>query len=112
MLGDAHRKTFHEFVKRLQSTLSDIYSYDKWGREHFMPQHEFICDDKEIIVDELGRFENLRADVKRILNIGNLPHLNSSNKTPWESYYTDELRDIVYNLYRKDFEVFGYDTNI
>ena len=27
----------------------------------------------------------------------------------WETYYTDEMREIVYERYREDFESFGYD---
>ena len=34
---------------------------------HFIPQHEFVCDKNgEIIVDYVGKFENLNKSVDKI----------------------------------------------
>ena len=33
---------------------------------------------------------------------------NSSIHDSWETYYTDEMREVVYERYREDFESFGY----
>ena len=39
----------------------------------------------------------------------NMPHLRkTSNRKPYEEYYTQELKEIVYNFYREDFINFNY----
>ncbi len=34
---------------------------------------------------------------------------NNSFHNPWQDYYTEETKDVVYERYREDFENFGYD---
>ena len=35
-------------------------------------------------------------------------HLNKRQHRPYQEFYTKELQDIVYELYKEDFERFGY----
>ena len=43
--------------------------------------------------------------------MGSLPKANVTdirNNRSWEDYYTPELKEKVYWLYERDFELFGY----
>lgn len=80
----------------------------------FTPQWRFICDDRgEVIVDHVGKVENLMADLavveKRLGTDIRLADLNrTSRKGDYRSYYDDESREIVSQVYRRDIEMFGY----
>lgn len=80
---------------------------------HFVPQTQFICDKKgKIIVDFVGKFENLQIDINTIAAKMNkkvkLQHLNSSIKKDMKEIYTVAMRQKVRELYQKDFELLGY----
>jgi hypothetical protein len=103
---------------------------------HVMPQYDMLHDDQgNLLVDFVGRFENLQADfdtVCRRLEIAHskVPHQNKSDKrsrnlkrrvrnlmyqngenrvcAPHE-LYDRESRDAVAAYYRKDIEAFGYE---
>lgn len=75
------------------------------------PMHEYLYDEKgELMVDFVGRFENLNDDwesVKEKLEVeANLPHLRYCRyvKVP----LTDASKEILYDFYKKDFELFDY----
>ncbi len=82
----------------------------------FKPQYSFICDKKlEIKVDIVGRFENLEEDCNKIFaNIGikrNLPKLNTTkNRKDYNEYIRNsDVKKKIYDLYKKDFEIFDYE---
>ena len=67
-----------------------------------------------VIVDFIGRFENLNEDTGTVFrNLGisgaSLPHNNSSHHRDYRSYYTEETRDLVAERYARDIEFFGYE---
>ena len=80
---------------------------------HFTPQTIFICDQKDVIlVDFIGRFENLEEDFMKLadklsLDIA-LPHLNSTNKISYRDIYTNEMMIKVKEIYKRDFDILGY----
>lgn len=86
---------------------------------HFIPQYRFITTAKNrdlIMVDFVGRFENLNEDfnsVCKILNFQNarLLKLNESERNSDKSYkefYTKEMIDKVSELYKLDIALFNY----
>lgn len=84
---------------------------------HFRPQHSWVCDaDGNLLVDYCGRFEALNEGVAYVAGrVGagwpvQLPHVNSSRHQPWGEYYNAETAKAVTDYYRKDFDLFGYDT--
>jgi len=95
------------FYRHLQ--YNDSKEFGKGGFVQ-IKQSEYI----DIDVDFIGRYENLQDDFDYVcgqLNIVShkLPHYNKSTEhNDWESYYTDELKEIVYNFFKEDFERFDY----
>jgi hypothetical protein len=91
------------------------------GITHFYPQSYFLKSD-EYKLDFIGKFENIKQDwkyvVKRIEMKADkrgqlrdtLPHSNktSAQKRDYMSEYTPEMKERVYDIYREDFEMFGY----
>ncbi|GAB5400730.1 MAG: sulfotransferase family 2 domain-containing protein [Aureisphaera sp.] len=93
----------------------------------------------ELMVDYLGRLETIKDDIEKVKEIcglqsATLPHVNKSKgewnravghlvRTPYllkylklnskkqqfETVFTQEIKDKVYQLYQKDFEAFGYE---
>ena len=75
---------------------------------------DFACDENgNVIVDFIGRFENLERDFRTICcRIGidcELPHLNKTNHQDYRCYYTEETKEMVRDWARKDIEMFGYE---
>lgn len=76
--------------------------------EHHNPQVDWLTYNKVILVDRILRFETLNEDYEGIRNIvlgGELPHVNKSGGV---AEWTPELREIIYEHYKKDFKRFGY----
>jgi len=104
--------SFREFVMDVLSPDSTQLIY------HLRPQFEYITlkDQPDLIqLDFVGRFESLSVDfavaASRIgLGERQLPH---ENKNPGKKYYRDEYSDEMLSkagqIYKKDFELLGYD---
>ena len=85
---------------------------------HFIPQYEFLISyNNKLAIDFLGFFENIKNDfnyVKKKLSKNNsiLEHINKTNsnekKKDYTDFYSDEMKDIVEEIYKKDIELFGY----
>jgi hypothetical protein len=75
-------------------------------------QHKYIDNTFHII-----HFENLINELKNIecfkeiVDFNNYPTLNASSnfKRNYNEIYDKELKDLVFNKYKKDFELFGYE---
>jgi hypothetical protein len=81
-----------------------------------------------MLVDYVGRFENLQNDFNNIckalgLNEINLPHVNRARKEisilsflkqnkrekkHYSEYYDSETKEIVENAYKNDIQIFNY----
>ncbi|MCW9706770.1 sulfotransferase family 2 domain-containing protein [Fodinibius salsisoli] len=81
----------------------------------FRPQYKFICDDKDnILVDYVGRLEELdivrgilKKRLSKKISIGK-KNTTDKVKSTQESL-TPEIRETIFRLYQKDFEMFGYE---
>ena len=101
--------SFSDFVKAVAS-INDLVA-----NRHFKSQYLFLTDKKQnLIVDFIGRFENLEKDFDFVLNKLNikknieLPHFNKTKHKHYSEYYTEETRKLVEKRYRKDIKMFGY----
>ncbi len=80
------------------------------------PQTDFVLDNNgSLIVDYVGRFENLQDDfdyICRTLGVPQiaLPHVNSSSREgDYRSYYDDECVNLVGEIYGSDVKFWAYD---
>ncbi len=102
-------KSFSDFIKILYDTSDENMNI------HFRPQHTFLTDDKgELIVDYVGRFENINEDFREIAKNAGLPddvilpHRTSSEHDIYRKYYTEETKQLVSERFAKDLEIFKY----
>lgn len=108
--------TFEEWVL---NGLKEEYLH--WSEEYFQMeptilQAEWLLDDagnKIVHTDNIGRFENLTADVKRLFDLDMDVHNNATDHLPWQEYYKNPaVAEKIYQLYQKDFELLGYSKEI
>ena len=99
-------KNFEEFVKK--RLFND-------GVVHLNKASDFIMDqNKNVLVNFIGRFENLENDFKVICdkiglkNICLREHNRSNRDKDYTKYYSDETKEIVGNVYKEDIERFEY----
>jgi hypothetical protein len=83
--------------------------------KHWRRQCDYICDETgALCVDVIGTVETLAADMARLGEaLGPfelIAHTNKSRRTPDEPApaMSDRARAIVQDIYREDFERFGY----
>jgi hypothetical protein len=84
------------------------------GKVLFRPQFEFVSDaEGALAVDYVCRYERLQTDFDVVCETLKLPRaklekINVSDSEKYRKFYDDELRGMVREFYRKDFEMFGY----
>jgi len=94
--------------------IPQIGPYNSLGLSPASPQIDWIKGDNgKIIVDFIGKFENLEDDllkVSRILgaSINDLPHLNSTSHQSYKTYYTEKTKRIVEQTYAEEIDLFEY----
>lgn len=98
---------FEEFVRRVTSIP------DRWADRHFKQQYSYLYDDNgELLVDYIGKVENLSNDYLKIQQKYGLKKLewkNKSDKENWKTFYTEETAKLVYEYYKNDIITFGYE---
>jgi chondroitin 4-sulfotransferase 11 len=105
-----HPIDFREWVQLTYGQKNPQY-YDQ--PKMFKPQSAWVANkDGVILVDFIGRFENLNEDFNTICQaIGKkvtLPHVKPSKRGNYRSYYDDVTTEIVAQWFRKDIDMFGY----
>lgn len=100
---------------RIIHELGSFENYVRYQHEQRAPsQCSFVYDAAGTrLIDFVGRFETMNEDFRTICEtIGleaQLPMLNvSSRRRDWRSYYTDETRLLVEDLFQDDLDAFGY----
>jgi hypothetical protein len=105
-----HANSFEEFLLNCQNVISD----NDGVKSIFKNQIDYLTDDNgNIMVDFIGRFENLSHDFSIVTQkiYGHpkiLPVINRSVHNHYRDYYDDHTRLLVENAYQRDLEVFGY----
>jgi hypothetical protein len=121
--------TFEEFIrdlsKRNPETFERHLRYQSKGIENIVFNHvvslenfnndiKQVCEDLSISYEEILSL-NIENTYEKIDNINTLVH---DKKPTWflkngipsdpSLFYTDELKEVVYNIYKSDFEIFKY----
>jgi len=112
------KPTFEEFVRGIfdrKNRLNNIH-------ESWLPQTT-LCYVSVIDYEFIGRYENLEVDsaiVFRLLNITEVyptrdmifqSESNASHPEVLSKYYNKSLRDLVFLMFRKDFDILGYEKD-
>lgn len=92
-----------------------ITSIDPHNLEHHSaPQANLLSDGERLYADFIGKIENFKSDWKVINRISGFDvQLEHVNKTPSDdgAVYNSESKELIYNYYRSDFELFNYDKD-
>ena len=118
-MGEKYRYWDSELIRSLPFTqfVYDVRDHcivhpDQRIRCRYIPQYDYLYDAQGMLmVDKIFRFERFHEIEELVTKEGTRPcmHKNKSEHDPYMTYYTKETLSIVQDLYRKDFEVFGYD---
>lgn len=104
----------HDYVKQM----SGFEEYLGWRFSE--PKHKpwslqknyLTGSNGELIVDFVGRYEQLQTDFQRVLAHlkikAQLPHLNKSRADDYRTYYSPRLSAQLFEYYQDDIEMFGY----
>ena len=111
--ADEHLKDCLDFRSFILALKNDTFKEKILSWMHFVPQYIYVCDeDKNILVDFLGKFESLEEDFSRLLELLNrkedLSKANKSKHLSFKKYYDDMAFAVVKELYKDDFELFDY----
>lgn len=119
--GGDWNPTFEEAVNDFYTRGTHFYTTEDvvWW-----PQHRFVTIKGILLVDDIIKYESLNQEWPNIVDkISNvlpssfskpsimLPRENVTyirEERNWEEYYTDELKEKVHALYKKDFDLFKY----
>lgn len=109
-IGYKHNQQFSNFLAYAEDIVSSGNYSKNLYTDHFMPQYKFVYDDEmNLLVDFVGRFENLNKDVdiiRKKLNItAILPHEHSTQQKK-DFVITEDDKKRIYNMYEKDFKLF------
>lgn len=124
-LPDKYKKTLLQFDSFQEFILSGILEKDPGYDNIFRPQVFWLTESinsKNIIVDYIGKVENLKEDLKYILQIidakklisltETLPKLNRSEDFDISVYENTEVIERIAKIYSIDFELLGYPKDI
>jgi hypothetical protein len=99
----------HAATKAMGSFRNFVLSREK---SDFTQTGCLVDEARKLLVDFVGRFENLEVDFQTICNrVGinaTLPHINKSDRLGYRDYYDEETRDLTARLYAEDIARFGY----
>ena len=113
-VGHKGDQTFDEFLSYAKHVVLTQNYFANAFTDHFIPQYKFVYDDQmNKIVNHVGRFENLDKTVRIVRRKMNLekpfPKLNARRSNERVNLTRDQ-KNTIYDLYKKDFELFGYAT--
>jgi hypothetical protein len=126
---DWHVSMYHFILKEADhihhqrvKAMSGFSDYMRWVVATVKPfakgatkfQHQMLCNQNgEIIVDFVGRYENLADDFAYIcqkLKIqAKMPYLNKSKHHQYIAYYDSATQDLVAEHFKEDIALFGYE---
>lgn len=117
------REWFGEAYKKYPDFKTFVMSFEEsrhcdW-RHYKTTSFDFVTDlDGKVLVDYIGYFDNIEEEFKKVQlmngvvdNFKQLPRLNVSKHDFWKNYYDDDMAEIVYHYFKKDFDFFDFQKN-
>ncbi len=104
-----HNISFEDFLLKIED--------GEFSRRElcYTPMINWVIDNNDkIAVDFIGRFESLDKDFRKICEKINVKYrplekiCSSGDREPCWAYYNERTKNIVDNMYKKDFEIFNY----
>lgn len=104
------RKGFEYLVKTISDRNGKIWPCRKFI--HF----QLFADNGSLVVDWINRTETLDQDLEMLakklsLSFHRRPKQRLGKHKDYRSYYTDELFDLVSNVWRREVQLFGFSTD-
>mmetsp|Transcript_21905 Transcript_21905/g.41050 ORF Transcript_21905/g.41050 Transcript_21905/m.41050 type:complete len:424 (+) Transcript_21905:589-1860(+) len=105
------------YIKKGSTECVDIYC-------HLIPMFEYTHRNNQQLISTVIKQEELKSLLASDFSgstipdkiqaaLKGVPHANSRKKSkPWQNYYNQATLDIVYSMFKRDFEVFDYPINI
>lgn len=85
---------------------------------HLMPQYKFIFNRNKLLVNKIIYFENINNNFNELCKNfkikcnKNIKLVNNKSHDPYYLYYDKHSQDLVYDVYKKDFELLNYKYNL
>ena len=108
-------------VEHFDRWIGTVYCGKRYDYRFLLPQVQWLTDggdrpwteggpaDGEILTNFIIRFENIAEEWGEHFD-GDLPHNNKSKRSrDYRKFYTEFSKKMVYDLWRPDFERFGYE---
>ncbi len=104
--------SFDQFVKTFYGQKKPSLAF---AGKNYWTQLDWITDENgKIIVDFVGKFENIEQDSKIIMHkiLGksiSLPSVNVNHPPlDYRTFYTEELKELIAEYFKEDIDYFGY----
>ena len=89
-----------------------LYENGEFSNDHWFPQCNYAqFPDGEMIVDFVGKFEQLKSDTEKLTKMikFNGIAIKQNVVNSHREHYQNGLQNIVSNIYKKDLELFNYE---
>lgn len=109
--GKSKKFTFEEFVTTNLEVCLALNERYQYAVSHFAPQH-YYTHYNDYVVDNIIKLENFKDDCAKAGLDVKYHHSKTKGTMRFKNYmdaYTQKTKDIVYNLYKEDFDKYGYD---
>mgnify|MGYP001267815261 CR=1 FL=1 len=109
--ASGNHTTLHDYCTKnsFKQFISDLYDKKIEKDIHLKPQSSFLKKDNKIYT-KIMKLENLNEDFYKIFNKKlDIPKLNKSDN--YNIYIDQETKNKIYEMYKEDFELFGYPKN-
>jgi len=110
-------KRYANVARKIQSMDFQEFVNSKYGKyminERYGNFFDWLSNGEEIMVDFVGKVENINEDWAKICEINNLdhiemPHENKTDRVSYRDYYNDETRQMVAKRFQKSIKYFDY----
>jgi len=105
---NATKEGLNNFIKE---KLTNFEKNERWNGCHILPQYKYTHG--KIKCKHILKFENLDKEFEELNTKFNIEHvkLNKNNKSKSKLNVDDltpQSKELIYSVYKKDFELFGY----